>query len=83
MARWVRAGLGNYDNVHFTRDGYKKLAGMLYGQLMAEYAKYVKSNTPIIEPAPVAPSSPAPTPAAPAAPPSTPAPPNPPAAPRR
>jgi lysophospholipase L1-like esterase len=39
MARWVRAGLGQFDYVHFTAAGYQKLANMLYDQLMAEYEK--------------------------------------------
>ena len=36
MARWVRAGLGNFDNVHLTGVGYKKMADLLFAQLMAD-----------------------------------------------
>jgi hypothetical protein len=43
MTRWVRAGLGNRDYVHFTGAGYQKLAGMLYDQLMIEYENFVHS----------------------------------------
>lgn len=45
MTRWVRAGLANYDYVHFSGLGYKKLADMLYDQLMAEYRKFHKIDT--------------------------------------
>jgi lysophospholipase L1-like esterase len=44
MTRWVRAGLANYDYVHFSGLGYKKLADMLYSQLMAEYGKFQKTE---------------------------------------
>jgi lysophospholipase L1-like esterase len=43
MPRWVRAGLGNRDYVHFTGMGYQKLADMLYDQLMIEYENFVHS----------------------------------------
>ena len=43
MTRWVRAGLASYDYVHFSGLGYKKLADMLYDQLMAEYGNFLKS----------------------------------------
>ena len=45
MTRWVRAGLANYDYVHFSGPGYKKLADLLYDQLMAEYGKFNKAET--------------------------------------
>jgi lysophospholipase L1-like esterase len=44
MTRWVRAGLANYDYVHFSGLGYQKLANMLYDQLMAEYGKFQKAD---------------------------------------
>jgi lysophospholipase L1-like esterase len=44
MTRWVRAGLAAHDYVHFSGQGYKKLADMLYDQLMADYAKFKKSD---------------------------------------
>ena len=46
MTPWVRAGLGNYDYVHFTGSGYQKLADMLYDQLMVEYQNLVRTSTP-------------------------------------
>jgi lysophospholipase L1-like esterase len=46
MTRWVRAGLGQYDYVHFTGSGYQKLANMLYDQLMLEYEKFDRTSTP-------------------------------------
>jgi lysophospholipase L1-like esterase len=46
MTRWVRAGLGNYDYVHFTGSGYQKLADMLYDQLNVEYENFVRTSTP-------------------------------------
>jgi len=44
MTRWVRAGLAGYDYVHFSGSGYKKLADMLYDQLMAEYGNFLKAK---------------------------------------
>ena len=44
MARWVRAGLAQYDYVHFTSPGYKKLAELLFAQLMEEYGKFQKAQ---------------------------------------
>jgi lysophospholipase L1-like esterase len=44
MTRWVRAGLAAHDYVHFSGQGYKKLADMLYDQVMADYAKFKKSD---------------------------------------
>jgi len=45
MTRWVRAGLANYDYVHFSALGYKKLADMLYDQIMAEYSNFLKAKS--------------------------------------
>jgi lysophospholipase L1-like esterase len=44
IARWVRAGLAQYDYVHFTSPGYKKLADLLFAQIMAEYSKFQKAQ---------------------------------------
>jgi len=46
MTRWVRAGLASYDYVHFSGLGYKKLADMLYDQIMAEYDNFHKAESP-------------------------------------
>ncbi len=45
MARWVRAGLGRIDYVHFSAPGYAKLAGMLYDQLMLSYSEFRKAES--------------------------------------
>ncbi len=45
MARWVRAGLGRIDYVHFSGPGYAKLAGMLYDQLMSSYSNFRKAQS--------------------------------------
>jgi lysophospholipase L1-like esterase len=45
MARWVRAGLAQGDYVHLTGLGYKKMADLLFAQLMAEYTKFQKTET--------------------------------------
>jgi lysophospholipase L1-like esterase len=44
MTRWVRAGLASYDYIHFSGLGYKKLADMLYDQLMTEYDNFRKAE---------------------------------------
>jgi len=44
MTRWVRAGLANYDYVHFSALGYTKLADMLYDQLIAKYSEFRKTQ---------------------------------------
>jgi lysophospholipase L1-like esterase len=44
MTRWVWAGLAKYDYQHFTSLGYKKLADMLYDQLMAGYGYFRKTE---------------------------------------
>jgi lysophospholipase L1-like esterase len=45
MTRWVRAGLASYDYVHFSGLGYKKLADMLYDQLIMEYGNFRKAES--------------------------------------
>jgi lysophospholipase L1-like esterase len=46
MTRWVRAGLAQYDYVHFVGTGYQKLANMLYDQMMVEYGNFVRTPPP-------------------------------------
>jgi lysophospholipase L1-like esterase len=46
MTRWVRAGLAASDYIHFSGLGYKKLADMLYDQLMAKYGDFHKPEVP-------------------------------------
>lgn len=43
MTRWVRAGLAAYDYVHLSGLGYKKMADLLYDQLLAEYTKFLQT----------------------------------------
>jgi hypothetical protein len=38
MHSWVQQGLGHEDRVHFTADGYKKLADLLIDDLLAAYS---------------------------------------------
>ena len=45
MTRWVRAGLASYDYVHFSGLGYRKLAEMLFDQVMAAHANFLKAKS--------------------------------------
>jgi lysophospholipase L1-like esterase len=38
MQKWVKDGLGNPDHVHFTREGYERLADLVINDLLAAYA---------------------------------------------
>lgn len=38
MQKWVNDGFGNADHVHFTREGYEKLADLVINDLFAAYA---------------------------------------------
>src|SRR5262249_29425146 len=40
MRDWAYAGLAQGDYVHFTSPGYRRLAAVLYGDLMREYETY-------------------------------------------
>ena len=42
MREWVTAGLAQYDHVHFTALGYRRLGYTLYRDLMYNYDKYTK-----------------------------------------
>jgi lysophospholipase L1-like esterase len=37
MARWMPAGLGFRDGVHFTPAGYRRLGDLLFEDLLAAY----------------------------------------------
>ena len=37
MRDWVLTGFAQYDHVHFTTAGYRKLAGLLYNDLLAQF----------------------------------------------
>jgi lysophospholipase L1-like esterase len=42
MREWVIAGLAQYDHVHFTAPGYRRLGYTLFRDLMYNYDKYTK-----------------------------------------
>jgi len=42
MREWVTAGLAQYDHVHFTAPGYRRLGYTLFRDLMYNYEKYNK-----------------------------------------
>ncbi len=42
MPEWVTAGLAQYDHVHFTAPGYRRLGYTLFRDLMYNYEKYTK-----------------------------------------
>jgi lysophospholipase L1-like esterase len=42
MREWVTAGLAQYDHVHFTAPGYRRLGYTLFRDLMYNYEKYTK-----------------------------------------
>jgi lysophospholipase L1-like esterase len=42
MREWVTAGLAQYDHVHFTALGYRRLGYTLFRDLMYNYEKYTK-----------------------------------------
>ncbi len=42
MREWVTAGLAQYDHVHFTAHGYRRLGYTLFRDLMYNYEKYNK-----------------------------------------
>ncbi|MBI1790593.1 MAG: SGNH/GDSL hydrolase family protein [Acidobacteria bacterium] len=44
MRQWVLAGLAQYDHVHFTAPGYRRLGYVLYRDLMYNYQKYTQAR---------------------------------------
>lgn len=44
MRQWVIAGLAQYDHVHFTAPGYRRLGYVLFRDLMYNYEKYTKAR---------------------------------------
>jgi lysophospholipase L1-like esterase len=42
MREWVTAGLAQYDHIHFTAPGYRRLGYTLFRDLMYNYEKYNK-----------------------------------------
>ena len=45
MRQWVKDGLGHPDHVHFTREGYGKLADLLVDDLLSAWAFELKRQT--------------------------------------
>jgi lysophospholipase L1-like esterase len=44
MREWVTAGLAQQDHVHFTSAGYRRLAAVLFGDLMRQFDAYRKAR---------------------------------------
>jgi lysophospholipase L1-like esterase len=44
MPDWIRAGLAQADHVHFTSAGYRRLASILFDDLMHQYELYKKTR---------------------------------------
>jgi len=44
MRDWVYAGLAQGDYVHFTSAGYRRLAGVLFADIMQQYDTYKKTR---------------------------------------
>jgi len=44
MRQWVLAGLAQYDHVHFTSSGYRRLGYVLFRDLMYNYGKYARAR---------------------------------------
>ena len=44
MPTWVYSGLAQPDRVHFTSPGYRRLAAVLFGDLMREMESYEKTQ---------------------------------------
>jgi hypothetical protein len=48
MPEWVIAGLAQYDHVHFTGPGYRRLGYTLFRDLMYNYEKYTKVRDELV-----------------------------------
>jgi lysophospholipase L1-like esterase len=44
MRRWLHAGLAQSDRVHFNSAGYRKLASLLFADLMRQYEIYERTT---------------------------------------
>jgi lysophospholipase L1-like esterase len=49
MRDWVYAGMAQWDYVHFTAPGYRRLAAVLFGDLMQQFEAYQKTRSEIGE----------------------------------
>jgi lysophospholipase L1-like esterase len=52
MRDWVQAGLAQHDYIHFTPAGYRRLATMLFGDMMRQYDLFRKIRIEISDPVP-------------------------------
>ena len=50
MRDWVASGLGQMDYVHFTSAGYRKMAAVLYGDILEQFQSYRKTRMEIADP---------------------------------
>ena len=50
MREWVYAGLGQGDYVHFTSAGYRRLAAVLFEDILQQYQTYRKTRLEITDP---------------------------------
>jgi lysophospholipase L1-like esterase len=50
MRDWVAAGLGQGDYVHFTSAGYRRLAAVLFADILQQYQIYRKTRMEIADP---------------------------------
>jgi lysophospholipase L1-like esterase len=50
MRDWVAAGLGQGDYVHFTSAGYRRLAAVLFADILQQYQTYKKTRLEIADP---------------------------------
>jgi len=48
MRDWVLAGLAQYDHVHFTAGGYRRLGDLLFRDLMSQYSTYTEARARIV-----------------------------------
>jgi lysophospholipase L1-like esterase len=52
MRDWVQAGFAQHDYIHFTPAGYRRLATMLFEDMMQQYELFKKVRTEISDPIP-------------------------------
>jgi lysophospholipase L1-like esterase len=50
MRDWVFAGLAQADYIHFTFEGYRRLAAVLFGDIMKQYETFQKIRMELSEP---------------------------------
>jgi lysophospholipase L1-like esterase len=48
MRRWVQAGLAQYDYVHLTAEGYHRIGGAVFQDLMSQYDTFVRIREQVL-----------------------------------